>query len=144
MHPAPRFSEMPYERPDVDALKKSAADLIAAWDSAEDIDEQVEVIAQWDAHQALFQSNQTLAMVHFQQATTSADAKAEARDDDGDDDGDDDNDGDDGDDKPSKLGKSKRKGTGRIKAPVKKGKKADSEKKAKFKKLAPKRRKRFT
>lgn len=68
---------MPYERPDVDTLKKNSAALIAAWDSAGDVDEQVEVIAQWDAQQALFQSNQTLAMVHFQQSTTDTDAKAE-------------------------------------------------------------------
>ena len=77
MHPAPRFSEMPYERPDVAVLKQSAQDLLEAWDSADSAEAQVEVSAKWDSQQALFQSNQTLAMVHFQQATTDAEAKAE-------------------------------------------------------------------
>ena len=77
MYPAPRFSDMPYERPDVSVLKQASNDLLADWDAATDAETQAELIARWNSEQALLQSNQTLAMVHFQQATTDSDAKAE-------------------------------------------------------------------
>ena len=77
MHPAPRFSEMPYTRPVVDTINANAARLIEAWDKAQTADEQVQVIRQWDAQQTELQSNQTLAMVHFQQETKNPEYKSE-------------------------------------------------------------------
>ena len=77
MNPAPQFSEMPYSRPNGAHLQQAAADLLKAWDEAPSSQAQIAVIEQWDAHQVTFQSNQTLAMVHFQQDTTSAAAKEE-------------------------------------------------------------------
>jgi M3 family oligoendopeptidase len=77
MHPAPRFSEMPYTRPVIDDLKRQSARLTDDWDAATTVDEQVALIHQWDKHQIAFQSNHTLAMVHFRQATDDPEAKAE-------------------------------------------------------------------
>ncbi len=77
MHPSPRFSDMPYARPKVEDLQQESSDLLAAWDAASSVDAQIEVIQRWDKHQVAFQSNQTLAMIHFQQATDSEQAKTE-------------------------------------------------------------------
>ena len=77
MHPSPRFSEMPYSRPEVTAIEANAAELIAAWDAATTVDEQLDVIRRWDAQQVELQSNQTLAMVHFQQETKNPEYKTE-------------------------------------------------------------------
>ena len=77
MQPAPRFSEMPYERPEIETIKQRPQSLLSAWDNASDVDEQIAVIKTWDSHLASFQSNQTLAMVHFRQQTDNDDAKAE-------------------------------------------------------------------
>ena len=77
MHPAPRFSEMPYQRPAIEDIKNESSLLLKNWDAAKTADEQIEVIKQWDQNQVAFQSNQTLAMVHFQQATTDPKTKAE-------------------------------------------------------------------
>lgn len=77
MHPSPRFSEMPYQRPDVDKINDAAEALIQAWDSAHTAEDQLAVIRQWDKQQVELQSNQTLAMVHFRQQTQNPEYKSE-------------------------------------------------------------------
>jgi M3 family oligoendopeptidase len=77
MHPAPRFPEMPYQRPELDQLNERSLSLLASWDAAVSADEQIAVIHEWNQGKKEIQSNQTLAMVHFQQDTTDPDNKAE-------------------------------------------------------------------
>jgi len=77
MQPAPRFSEMPYERPEIETIKQRSQSLLSAWDKADSAEEQLAIIKAWDSHLASFQSNQTLAMVHFRQQTDNEKAKAE-------------------------------------------------------------------
>jgi M3 family oligoendopeptidase len=77
MHPAPRFSEMPYKRPEIGQLEQQAQALLSSWDAATSAREQLAVIYQWNEEKKEIQSNQTLAMVHYRQATTDPDTKSE-------------------------------------------------------------------
>jgi len=77
MHPAPRFSEMPYERPEIGQLEQQSHSLLSSWDAANTAEEQLAVIHQWNEEKKEIQSNQTLAMVHYRQSTTDPDAKTE-------------------------------------------------------------------
>ena len=55
MHPAPIFSEMPYQRPEVANVETNAQALIDAWDQATTAEQQVAVIQQWDQQQVELQ-----------------------------------------------------------------------------------------
>ena len=77
MQSVPRFSDMPYRRPSRDDINTAAGKLIRAWDAADGVDKQTQVLKDWDAFMSEYSTNNMLARVHFQQQTDDPAAKVE-------------------------------------------------------------------
>ena len=77
MHPSPPFPEIPYSRPNMEAVSTVAKTLLERWEQAKTCEEQVALILEWDKERGEFETNRTMAMVHFRQHTTDPACKAE-------------------------------------------------------------------
>ena len=77
MHPSPPFQEIPYGRPNMDVVKTTAETLLERWDQTTSCAEQIALILEWDKNRGEFETNRTMAMVHFRQHTTDPACKAE-------------------------------------------------------------------
>jgi M3 family oligoendopeptidase len=71
------FSELPYTRPDQEALRAGMAQREAAWAAAETASEQLAVLSDWELQRKAFFTRRSLAEVRFHQDTVSKDIRAE-------------------------------------------------------------------
>jgi M3 family oligoendopeptidase len=72
-----RFSEMPYSRPDTNALRDSATARLAAWKSASSAEEQLSILTDWERQEQRISTLSTMAYIRFQQDTSSEQSRAE-------------------------------------------------------------------
>ena len=70
-----RFSELPFSTPNADTLGRRSAELITAWEKAEDAAAQLALIQRWDQDETHFRTLHSLAAIHFAQDATSPEAK---------------------------------------------------------------------
>jgi M3 family oligoendopeptidase len=77
MQTSPRFSDLPYRRPDKALLGRASADLLARWDASSSVEEEASLIREWDKRQIELSTLGSLAQVHFTQDTSNPDFKAE-------------------------------------------------------------------
>jgi M3 family oligoendopeptidase len=69
------FEDLQCPRPDADQLAQAHADLMRRWAEAASVPAQLALIREWDHSQIEYETSSSLAHIHYQQATDSADAK---------------------------------------------------------------------
>ena len=72
-----KYSEFPYERPDLATIEAEACRLLAAWDGATDAAAQAELVRQWDGSRKGLNTLRSLAFLRFEQDTRDPEAREE-------------------------------------------------------------------
>jgi len=73
----PKFSDIPYQRPDLAQIARQTRDLITAFDGNPTREETLELIRVWNTQRLDYATNSSLAEVHYTQDVANAKAKEE-------------------------------------------------------------------
>jgi len=77
MSTVPRFDEIPYERPSLDAFESATQERLRSWDAASDSKSRAEIVRNWDKERIALDTLRSIAYVRFELDTRDAGAKAE-------------------------------------------------------------------
>ncbi len=74
---APRFNDIPYRRPDLDAIARETKALLDAFDQQPSAEDTIRLIRQWNNQRFDYSTNSSLAEVHYTQNVANTAAKDE-------------------------------------------------------------------